>query len=379
MNELYILIHTFLEKYTLLGYVSFCLVATFIAVTLFCPRKKISLEKSEVQEAKICRLNNIDFLKILLTYMIVLHHEFQALNIPNDAYNCVELFFIISGFMLVYNYKEDESIKEFIRKKFICFFPYLFFGDILALCLFQHIDISALFAGVFMYADTGLYNKFSVYAPSWYLISLFWGLIFYLSMMKVLSKSVCSVVIGIVAFVCWSAMANMGFILSINEHLPLLTNGQVRALSCISIGYFIGINYKSVKECKPIIFYTLAEVCLLLGLSTVLFVTEYKLPIYLIVILFIFLFWSFLHQKGYISYLLEKINWAPFARYMLPIFMTHWVITMLQQYGRLWTDYSSWVRLALCLFCATLLGIVSYHVVQLGYYFQNIRDKKSCK
>ena len=102
MNELYILIHTFLEKYTLLGYVSFCLVATFIAVTLFCPRKKISLEKSSVQEAKICRLNNIDFLKILLTYMIVLHHEFQALNIPNDAYNCVELFFIHYYFYILF-------------------------------------------------------------------------------------------------------------------------------------------------------------------------------------------------------------------------------------------------------------------------------------
>ena len=379
ISDLYILIYNFLEKFTLLGYFSFCLLATFILIVLVYPRKKVLSVKLTEQGGECKRLNNVDFLRILLTYVIVLHHEFQPLNIANEAHNSVEMFFVISGFMLVYNYKSEMGIMEFIKRKIVAFLPYLLLADLLALCLFLEIDISNLFAGVFLYADTLLCNKFSVYAPSWFLVTLFWVLILYFSLMKIFSKKVCALIIGIIAFITWSGMSDMGFILSPNNHLPLLTNGQVRALSCISVGYFIALNYKQEKEAHPKVLHTLLEMGLLIGLGGCLFAQSYKLPIYLIMILFVFLLWSFIHQKGYISYLLEKINWAPFARYMLPIFMTHWVITMLQQYGRLWTDYSSWVRLVLSLFCATLLGIVSYHVVQLGYYFQNIRDKKSCK
>lgn len=372
MDKINTFVSAFLDNYTLLGYFAFCLLATFIVISLATPRYDLSLS-SLSHKSTHKRLNNIDFLKILLTYAIVLHHSLIS---PNKGYFSVELFFIISGFMLFYNYNPKTSTIDFIKKKLTYFFPYLFLGDILALCLFQNIDISNLFAGIFMYADTGVYKKFSVYAPSWYLVTSFWALVFYFCIIKNFSKGVCNIILGLIAFITWSAMENMGFILWKNEYLPLLTNGQVRAFSCIATGYFIALNYKPTKK-APTLFNTLLELGLLVWIALALFNQQFEIPINLIVILFIFLFLSFIQQKGYISTQLEKINWSPLAKYMLPIFMTHWVITMLRQSGRLWSSYSTPTQILLCFICATLFGIISYHVIHWGYYFQHIRDKKS--
>lgn len=379
MIRLHNFIRDFLDNFTLLGYISFCLLAVFIVIALFCPRENLALMEKNVKSSSYRRLNNIDFLKILLTFVIVLHHEFQATGIPDNGDYFVEPFFIISGFMLLYNYVPEMRIIDFIRKKFIYFFPYLLLGDMFALSLLENIDFAALFAGIFMYADTGLFKKFSVYAPSWYIVTLFWVFVFYFSMMKIFSKNMCSFIIGVIAFVAWSAMGNMGFVLWENEQLPILTNGQVRAFACISVGYMIALNYKPTEKSVPIFFYTILEGVELIALMLIFFVKRYELPIYLVVILFVSLLWSFIHQKGYLSAQLEKINWSPFAKYMLPIFMTHWVFTMLQQSGRLWNDYTVSLQICFALICSTLLGVAAYHVIRWGIYFQSVRDKISLR
>lgn len=350
-----------------------CLLTTFLVVFCFCPQKPAKIKKNYHY------LNNIDFLKILLTYAIVLHHEYQALHWPNYAHSSVEMFFIISGFMLLYTYNSEKSVIDFIKGKIALFMPYLFLGNLLAFSLFPDADVYAFFAGIFMYSDTLLFNKFALYAPSWYIITLFWCSLFYFAMLKTYRKEVCCFVIGIIAFFAWSAMNNIVYAEAVNGYLPFLLNGQVRALSCISLGYFVALNYTPVQEAKPLLFYTILEAGLLIALIYIFFMVERELPVSLVVICFITLFYSFIYQKGYISAQLEKINWTPFSRYTLPIFMTHWVLTFIQQKGRLWAEYSSFTQIVLCLIFSTLLGIVSYHTVQSGFYFHRLRHKIFCK
>lgn len=353
---------------TLCVYVIFCFIVTFLFTSLFCP-VTTSQPKSAIHP-----IHNIDFIKILLTYGIVLLHQYQAFSVEKNAFYCVEGFFIISGFLLHYTYYSQNSFKDFILKKFVCFMPYIILSNMLMLFLYYSFNSLKFFSGIFMFACTAIFPEHTYYGPTWYLIVLFWISLFYFALLKTCKKEVCGIIIGIIIFIALSSTHNVIYpgvvgIENISHEIPFFTNAFIRGFVGIGLGYFLAnlCSFQTVNTKTSLLLYTLLEVFLLIYLALAFFTDIYSISYIMVLISFCILFWLFFNHKSYLSAWLEKINWRPVSKYMLAIFMTHWFICQLQGQFNLWVEYQKSTRIVLCLICSTVLGFFAYHIVNLGY------------
>lgn len=79
------------------------------------------------------RISSLDLLKFICSILIVFHHFQQVTNVKFNIINfwdgkfyfgfIVELFFMISGFLCIYNYNSKEDFYTFIKKKAIRIYP----------------------------------------------------------------------------------------------------------------------------------------------------------------------------------------------------------------------------------------------------------------
>lgn len=88
------------------------------------------------------RIVKLDGLRGLFSVMIILYH-YQGLLLPSYVYNnylirqsftFVDFFFVLSGFVITYNYNEMSSISEFVvymKNRFSRLYPLLFFTSII--------------------------------------------------------------------------------------------------------------------------------------------------------------------------------------------------------------------------------------------------------
>ncbi len=86
------------------------------------------MESLTENKIHIKRVSGLDFIKIIATMLIVFHHYQQVMDIQFASVNfdrgdfyfgyLVELFFIISGFVIVYGKRNDRIIKDFLHKIF---------------------------------------------------------------------------------------------------------------------------------------------------------------------------------------------------------------------------------------------------------------------
>lgn len=365
---------------TLIGYTLLCMLITFILTATFGPA--IAPQNKSTDKHPI--LNNINFLKILLTYYIILHHEYQVLGWTNDAQYSVEGFFIISGFMLSYAYTPQKNTIEFITHKLIRFTPYMLLASLLELYNHYSFNPTQFLSGIGMFAYTGLYPKPTLYGPSWYIIVLFWVALFYFVLLKNCSKNICNIIFGLITFATLSATHNISPLLlpqeAPNQYIPLLTNGFVRGLGCIGLGYFLAETYTAPNS-KPNkiskLFYTLVEAFLLIYLAYAFFKQNYITSRCVILISFAILIWSFVHQKGYLSQGLEKIKWQPLINYTLPIYMTHWSLCRVQALSQLWAEIAPLPRICLTIVISTILGIIAYQTIDLAYAYSQKKYHKT--
>ena len=98
---------------------------------------------------------NIEIFRIIFALIIVVYHLFNSFsalyaiypdsslysylryNAGEAGHTAVDLFFIISGFLLVMTFNKTLTVIEFLKKKFIRLFPVLFFSFIVCWILHQ--------------------------------------------------------------------------------------------------------------------------------------------------------------------------------------------------------------------------------------------------
>lgn len=357
-------------------YITICLITTVLFTALFCP---VHTKPSKISYSTC---NNIDFIKIPLTYAIILYHQYQSLGFEKNGFYCVEGFFIISGFLFHHCYTPQKNIKDFISRKLIRFMPYIILSNLLMLFIYNSFDLIKFISGVFMFACTSIFPDHTYYGPTWYLIVLFWITLFYLTLLKSLKKDLCNIIIGAMTLLTLFSTHNVISPVFIaiekpSSELPLLTNGFIRGFVGIGFGYFLANLYSpnSKKSKNSLLFYTFFELFLLAYFAYVFFIDKYTAPYIQILICYCFFFWSFFNHKSYLSDWLEKINWKPISKYMLPIFMTHWFFCELQTKLNLWNDYQATTRIVLCLICSTFFGFISFHTITLGNSLKNLLKK----
>ena len=60
------------------------------------------------------RLHNIEFLRILFTFCIFIHHALNSFGHANNGFFAVEFFFILSGFFLYYTIDNQKNVQKFL-------------------------------------------------------------------------------------------------------------------------------------------------------------------------------------------------------------------------------------------------------------------------
>jgi len=349
---------------TLLVCFLYCILFSFCFALLLNPIKDTS--NSSVKSPII---SNLSFLKIVLAYCIVIHHSFLQVDLPNNGHVCVEFFFIISGFLLSYNYHARRTISSFALNKILSFVPYIFLANLGCLLLEHNFNMEKFLSGIFFYATTNLYQNYTYYHPAWFLIALFWASLFYFSMMKKLPSNLCYFLIAIITFIFLSLRADLFPIPSTNPHFPFLTNGMVRGWAYVGIGCLLAQTYKPqiAELCvSSRIFYTLLEGFLFICLILMLFLPKYSASLNIMLICFIVLFKLFLLKRGYISRCFDHPLCFKLSKFALPIYMTHDIF--IPQIFKLecLEVYSVTAKVLIAIVFSTLFGILTYYLFNLA-------------
>ena len=306
----------------------------------------------------MCKRQNIEFLRIVFTYIIVFYHILTVnFNIWTAGWLGVEFFFILSGVFFTLTYDPKKDIHVFIEKKIIRFLPVTIFGAIIALICNGSFDANRFFADVFLYS--GIFPNIVGYnGPAWYISVLFWVLLIFFMIRKSMEKNKAYLIIFVITFVSsiWVIKYRDIFMGVFSSHL-------VRGLSCIGIGCFVGETCMIYQEkVKNNIFISILELFCLLYSIFCIFVNSLFCDRIIACICFSFLIFLFLQKKGFFSRILDNVNWSNFSKYCLSIFLTHGAVTsyILPKYLELGTLKLS----VIAVIAITLLGVVTYYTVE---------------
>ncbi len=335
-----------------------CLFGIFVLISRFYPAKYLNIPKTSCLKPQ---LYNVYFIKVVLTYYIVFHHILLHLGLWNRAYFCVEFFFIISGFLLIYTYQAQRTVCNFVCSKLLEFVPLIFFANILCLFSVERIDFLRFFSGIFLFASTNFYSAHTYYLPSWFLIILFWNSFLYFLIIKLLRASLHHIIIALITIISLIALLHTGNIESLNSLIPL-TNGLLRGLAYMGIGYFLFIicNFQKFNVPHSNMFISLCEFLLFFMLFLFLFVKKYDVSSVFLVLTFCALLALFIFKHGYFSRLFEKKYWKTIAKVNIFIFMTHDIVIQALLHFRIFTFLPLPVRIFFIFLSCLLFGHLVY-------------------
>ena len=206
------------------------------------------------------RLYNLDFIKILATFGILFHHYQQFFNVVFSGINfyggkfsfgfLVELFFMISGFLVAYTDK-GKPMYSFISKKYLRFFPSVFLAGI-AFLLIRTISFNTLgydldgrsysmaniIASLFLFhTGWGFEFSYAVNNPVWYLCVLMLCYLIYYIAKHLFDKRTPIFFLFLVIIVTLFNYFNISF--------PFFRQANVRGYASFFIGVLLHEIYSS--------------------------------------------------------------------------------------------------------------------------------------
>lgn len=326
----------------------------------------------------------MEFLRIIFTVGVLCYHFFPRLELWNRGCYGVVFFFILSGFLLHYTFSQDKTVPNFIIKKLVRFVPLIIFGSLLRILFVSKIDISMIFADLFLMPATGLYGKFGYNTVSWYIQALFWVSLFYFYLFKTKKKENVNLMMGLFAFFGLVAVIKRG--IGINSFLGdvgdigYIFNMQlIYCLSCMALGYWISQIYNLCDKQKIItnaskIFYTVLEAFVLSYSILLMFIKKlYPGNIAFMCISFSALIILFLLKRGWISQFFEKSCWKKISKYCLAIYLVQCVIVY-DSFGWVLAKYSDFmmgyklIAIFVTILCCFIVGILAHYLVEIPCY-----------
>ncbi len=340
------------------------------------------------------KIKNIEFLRIILMSSIVLYHLFQERHLGNlfpamqytsfFGDKAVEMFFIISGFLLAYTFKQATSVFKFITKKVIRFIP-------LMLCVHFAYWVLSCFTNykylkydnildLFFLSSTGMALRPSNLSGIWFISVLVFVSLFYFCLMKYFNKNHANLIIGLITYFSFVVLINTSHG-SLAGHVRMyndfITFGMLKGLACIGLGYLVYRLHEYVlpavkkgeKKLTKIIVYTGLEIYLLIFLINNLIFHRISFNNKIILIIaFVLLFWLFLQNTGWISKFASKDIFSEISKYTFSIYLTHLYVYKVLSYT-LWDGKINVEIIAiLTLIIAITVGVIAYHVIEYPCY-----------
>lgn len=341
------------------------------------------------------KIKNIEFLRFLLSIILVLFHmkgflfypfrsipEYQYMDIAvKNGEQVVDFFFIISGFFLIYSLK-DISLISFIKNKlyrlmptmlFVCFLYWL-----MSLAGYTEFNFYETFiSDILMFNSTGLTISKGSMAAVWFIAILFWVSIFYFYFIKNFNQKIFLLITSLIVWFCYIMIIQSGngslngnSIKIVYSFIPL---GLIRGLAGIGLGclignYYVNENKNNNKNNKVSIFYTSLELFLFVFLFS--HMTFYHNPlkndiIYLLT--FCALLFCFLYSKGLLSYYLNNNLSVILGKYSFCIFVSHALILKLTP--KIFTSdfiQNNVILTPIIILCmCSLLGVILHYTIEV--------------
>ncbi|MCX6171896.1 MAG: acyltransferase [Flavobacterium sp.] len=212
------------------------------------------------------RIKKLDGLRGIFSLMIVIFH-YKKEYLPEWFYNSsliresclfVDFFFVLSGFVIAYNYNTLSNFKEFfiyIKKRFVRLYPLLFFSSLLMLLyiLFSKFvlvrfipnafesDINSCGADIkntlesllFTNSTPILGTSLGLNYPSWSISSEMISYLVFGFLMVLLSKKLKMILLAFVIITSSLLLFNNGNFFATGDY------GFLRGLVCFNLGYFV--------------------------------------------------------------------------------------------------------------------------------------------
>lgn len=346
------------------------------------------------------KIKNIEFLRFGLAVSIVNYHIYHAgkscfgavfKEIPAvhkllissyGGFFAVDMFFIFAGFFLFLNFNPETKVIDFVKKKIIRLYPlvalFAILDVIFSIFIYKiphylpHYEILR----ILLIDNIGLNIKHS--GITWYVSALFWGLLFYFYLAKILDKKYFNLIVALLIVFCYSYLihAYNGYLN--NAHTIswcyVFNGGVMRAVAGIGCGYFISEFYKNIKSYTPsgikTLFYTLCEGFLFyFCFNNLLFHKLNSKENFIIILGLIGLFVLFLLKRGIISKLFDN-NFSTFlGKYSYSIFIIHtFVLTLIRQ--KICLNNTDFVTthailiITLSIILSIIAGVLTYHIVE---------------
>lgn len=299
------------------------------------------------------RITKLDGLRGLFSLMVVFFHM-DAFALPKWMYNnfiireswsFVDFFFVLSGFVISYNYAGLRSSPEFwlyMKKRFIRLYPLLFYTvtlyfafDLSFNFLFPHFveNVDSFSVLLMRYFDSILFmnstpvlgNSGGINGPSWSIsaemISYFvFGLV---SILAIKSKR--NLVLGLIIF--------LGFVLLIYNkyHGIRLDFRFVRGLIAFNLGYFIWyfsrFNFKLSNIWEYIGFVTLGLLFFLVNGYTGLqksIIAMLVYPLYFALFILVFI-----KTDGMLSKIMDSKLFSFLGKVSYSVYLNHFILILL--------------------------------------------------
>ena len=296
------------------------------------------------------KLKNIEFLRFILVEILVLFHlrdflfrvysdisEYKYMDYALiNGEQIVDFFFIISGFFLVYTFK-NISTYDFIKKKIMRLFPTMFVVAVLywiesKLGYIQFNMGTTILSDLLLFNSTGLVTTKGTMSAVWFVGVLFWVSIFYFYLIRYFDKKYVCFMIALMSWIGYTLLiqSRHGSLNgnSITIIYSFLSRGLIRGIAGVGLGCFLAYFYfdhiKKNNSKGNIYGYSCLEAVLLV--YTFSHMTFYRKPIndeLMYIILFCLILILFLIQKGMISRLLNNNYSMYLGRYSFCIFISH--------------------------------------------------------
>ncbi len=309
--------------------------------------------------------NNIEFLRFLMILEIIMFHLFFGNSLFMQAstplyelnkvyaylqkcvgtYGCManDFFFIVSGFLLQYNFNKSLSFVSYIKQRAIRLLPVLlgvyiiyFIMSKIGLITFKKYD--NLFVLLFL-NNSGLMLQGSNIGGSWFVSALVFASSFYFYIYKHFQKYICDFI------TCLVTVFSYAFLIHVNNgkictnplatHYYFINEGIVQALAGIGLGIIIynlycdyKAKYKDKKDTKFQIFlFSSFELYLLIFLINNMTFHKINFNNNMIFILgFSVLIFLFLIKRGIISKILDCKFSKELGKYTYSVFLVHGIV-----------------------------------------------------
>ena len=341
---------------------------------------------------------NIEFLRFFLAISIVIYHLFTGWlpiycdnitlfhhihELTRESVRAVDFFFIISGFFLIYTFKSELSVIDFLKKKIIRLWPVAIF----AICAWFIIYLLGFITpekfgtydnifGLFMINNIGITTNIGINVQSWYISSLILVLLFYFYILKYFQRTTVNIIISLITLFCYSFLVHIQKGSLTGEYTTyyyIFNVGIMRALSGCGLGYIIGnylIGNKSLEKIYNIkyrILMGLFELIIITFLIYNMFLNRLDYSNDMIYILaFVFLFIIFIKNCGLLSYLFNN-KFSQIGKYSYSIFMSHRICFAILSVTLWKSDFvihHNHLTILSSIILAILFGIIIYYLIE---------------